>query len=78
MKTNVLLPISRPKRKELPLTVALTGWLYQPLESTERERTTDTFGVDVSTWSGSLVLVWPDGRPPQPPPGPAPSAPSRY
>jgi hypothetical protein len=43
--------------KELPLTVALTGWLYQPPASAARDRPTDNVGVDVSTRSGSLVLV---------------------
>ena len=41
--------------KELPLTAAVTGWLYQPLESGERAGAAETEGVEISTCS---VYCW--------------------
>jgi hypothetical protein len=47
--------------KELPLTVALTGCVYQPLESAARDRPTETVGLDPSYRNATLVtlVVWP-------------------
>jgi hypothetical protein len=42
---------------ELPDTVALTGWVYQPFESGPRDGTTETVGLDASYWKGSLVAL---------------------
>ena len=43
--------------KELPLTVAATGWLYQPLESGGRDGVTETVGVEASYGNGLLVAL---------------------
>jgi hypothetical protein len=34
--------------KAVPLTIALTLWLYQPFESPERDSPTEMLGVDFS------------------------------
>lgn len=47
--------------KDFPLTVAVTGWVYQPLKSGGRDGATDADGLDVSTFSAWLTVVGPDG-----------------
>ena len=34
----------------VPLTVAVSGWLYQPVESGGRDGATVAVGEEVSTW----------------------------
>ncbi len=36
--------------KALPWKVTPTGWLYQPLESGEREKAAGRVGLESSTW----------------------------
>jgi hypothetical protein len=43
-----------PPEKELPLTAAVTEWLYQPFESGARAGTAVTAGLDASYLNGSL------------------------
>ena len=43
--------------KELPLKEAVTGWLYQPFAvGRTGQELPLTVGVDVSTWSGKLIV----------------------
>jgi hypothetical protein len=41
----------------VPVVVAMTGWVYQPLVSGARDRSTDADGFDSSYWNWALVPV---------------------